>query len=50
LSVTGLIWHLATFPTVEDAIAGRRRDVGTAKAPAGIAGPQARIRRASAAA
>jgi anti-anti-sigma factor len=34
LSVTGLIAHLATFPTVEDAITGRP-DAGTADAPTG---------------
>ena len=38
LSATGLDRHLATFPTVADAITGRRPDVGTAKAKTSVAG------------
>jgi len=38
LSATGLDRHLATFPTVADAITGRRSDVGIAKAETGAAG------------
>jgi anti-anti-sigma factor len=48
LSVTGLDRHLATFPTVADAITGQRPDVGTAEAGTGNAGHVAPIRPAAA--
>jgi anti-anti-sigma factor len=48
LSATGLDRHLPTFPTVADAIAGRRPDVGTAEAETGGAGHVAPIRPAAA--
>jgi anti-anti-sigma factor len=48
LSATGLDRHLATFPTVADAITGRRPDVGTADAGTGTAGRVATIRPAAA--
>lgn len=38
LSATGLDRHLATFPTMADAITGRRPDVGTAEAGTAEAG------------
>jgi hypothetical protein len=44
LSATGLDRHLALFPTVADAITGRRLDVGTADAGTGTAGQTAPIR------
>jgi hypothetical protein len=48
LSATGLDRHLATFPTVADAITGRRPDAGTADAGTGTAGHVATIRPAAA--
>ena len=48
LSVTGLDRHLATFPTVADAITGRRPEAGTADAGTGTAGHVAPIRPAAA--
>ena len=48
LSVTGLDRHLATFPTVADAITGRRPDVGAAEAGTGSAEHVASIRPAAA--
>jgi anti-anti-sigma factor len=38
LSITGVNRHLATFPTVEAAVTGKRPDVGAADARTGIAG------------
>ena len=48
LSATGLDRHLATFPTMADAIIGRRPDVGTAEAGTGTIGYVAPIRPAAA--
>jgi anti-anti-sigma factor len=48
LSATGLDRHLATFPTVADAITGRRPDVGIAGAETGAAGHVASNRPAAA--
>jgi anti-anti-sigma factor len=44
LSATGLDRHLAAFPTLADAVTGRRPDVGTAEAATGAAGHVAPIR------
>lgn len=44
LSVTGVDRHLATFPTVQAAITGKRPDAGAADALTGIAGRVATVR------
>jgi anti-anti-sigma factor len=48
LSATGLDRYLAAFPTVADAITGRRPDAGTAEASTGAAGHVAPTRPAAA--